>query len=307
MGISKSEYRNKPECLTLRLRKTELTLPLMPVLCLLSSVLCLLAGCAPQIREPMRLCPGADSAVDLLSLLKGQLENAVPLKAAGRCLLNYYTEAKPHKENFPVKLWANPPAEIYLQGDVAFDAKGIVLGSNKDEFWLSIKPKEVSTYWWGRWSKQAHFKGLIVSPKLMLKALGIVEITTEENWSLSKEGGFDVLTKRQDMMVKRIYVDSCDYLVRKIEYFDADKPIAVAGLDRYREVAVDLFVPALIKIVAYTADNKENSTSMTISLSSIKPASFTEKQRNRLFTRPVPQGFEHIYKIIDGDAIEQTR
>ena len=267
-----------------------------------------LGGCAPVQQRIVEVCPGAQSARQALSLLKSNWENAAPIKANGRARIRYYDDGW-HKENFAVKLWANPPAEICLQGDVAFDAKGIVLGSNEDEFWLSIKPKEVSTYWWGRWSRQTCFKGLVVSPKLMLEALGIVEITTDDNWSLSKEDGFDVLTKRnnRDMMVKRIYIDSCDYLVRKIEYFDADKPVAVAEMDKYREVAVGFFVPAVMKIVAYTADSGENSITMTLRLSSVRPANFTERQRNRLFTRPGPQGFKHIYKIIDGDAIEQTR
>jgi len=264
-----------------------------------------LGGCAPVRQRIVEVCPGAQSARQALSLLKSNWENAAPIKANGRARIRYYDDGL-HKENFPVKLWANPPAEIYLQGDVAFDAKGIVLGSNEDEFWLSIKPKKVST--WGRWSRQACFKGLIVSPRLMLEALGIVEITADGNWSLSKEGAFDVLSKRnnRDTIVKRIYVDSCDYLVRKIEYFDADKPVAVAEMDKYREVAVGFFVPAGVKIVAYAADDSENSISMTISLSSIKSTSFTERQRNRLFTRPSPQGFKHIYEIIDGDVIEQT-
>ena len=267
-----------------------------------------LGGCAPVQQRRVEVCPGAQSARQALSLLKSSWESAAPIKANGTARIRYYDDGL-HKENFPVKLWANPPAEIYLQGDVAFDAKGITLGSNQDEFWLAIKPKEVSSYWWGQWSKQASFKGLVVSPKLMLEALGIMEIAADENWSLSKKERFDVLSKRnnRDTIVKRIYVDSCDYLVRKIEYFDADGLLAVAELDKYKKVAGDFFVPAVMKIVAYAADSEESSISMTISLSSIKSARFTEKQRNRLFTRPGPQGFKHIYKIIDGDAIEQTR
>jgi hypothetical protein len=267
----------------------------------------ILGGCAPVQQRIVEVCPGAQSAQQALSLLKSNWENAASIKANGTAHICYYDDGL-HKENFPVKLWANPPAEVYMQGDVAFDAKGITFGSNKDEFWLAIRPKEVSSYWWGQWSKQACFKGLVVSPKLMLEALGIMEITADENWSLSKEDGFDVLSKRnnRDTIVKRIYVDACGYLVRKIEYFDADKPVAVAELDKYKEVAVGFFVPAVIKIVAYAADDG-NSISITVSLSSIKSTDFTEKQRGRLFTRPSPQGFEHIYKIVDGDVIEQTR
>ena len=97
------------------------------------------SGCAAQIQKPVRVCPGKESIAESLSSLRLRLENAVPLKANGQCLLQYYAEdRKPKKENFPVKLWVNPPVEIYMQGDVAFDPKGIVLGSNEDEFWLAV-------------------------------------------------------------------------------------------------------------------------------------------------------------------------
>lgn len=281
----------------------------------ITSAILVLSGCAPQIQEPLRIqeplgvCPGAESVNDLLSLLMSRSQNTVPLKANGQCHLQYFVEGKRRKENFPVKLWVNPPVEIYLQGDVAFNPKGLVLGSNEREFWLSMKPKKISTYWWGRWSEAGGLEKLIISPRQILEAVGIIEIVGEENWSLSHEDGFDVLTKREGGTESRkIYVDSCDYLVRRMEYFGANGETAVAvELDKYKRVFKDLFVPSVIKIVRRGAEDGRDSISVGLRLGSIRPVTFTEEAQRRLFSRPRPRGFEHIYEIIDSDVIEQRQ
>jgi hypothetical protein len=267
-------------------------------------------GCAPELQVPKRICPGKQTVVQSLDALNARSRNAVSLRANGQCRLQYYDGGKKHKENFPVKVWANPPAEIYLQGDVAFDARGIVLGSNEEEFWLAMKRKEISGYWWGLWSDANCPEMLMISPKLLLEGLGIMAIDSYQgNWSLSNEDGFDVLTTHSNKGVvqKRIYVDCCDHLVEKIEYFDASgQAIAVVELDKYKEVLKEGFiVPAGIKITTYGGQAVEDSVEVNFSLRSIKPASFSDKQRNRLFTRPEPRGFDHIYKIVDGEMIEQ--
>ncbi len=269
----------------------------------------IVCGCAPEFKPAKRICPGKQTVGQSLDVLNARSQNAVSLRANGQCRLQYYDGSKKRKENFPVKVWANPPAEIYLQGDVAFDAKGIVLGSNEDEFWLAMKPKEISGYWWGRWSDANCPEMLMISPKLVLEGLGIVAIGTDQgNWSLSNEDGFDVLTthSNQGVIQKRIYVDCCDYLVEKIEYFDVSgEAIAVVEVDKYKEAIEGFLVPAGIKITTYGEQAVEDSVEVNFSLRSIKPASFTDRQRDRLFMRPEPRGFEHIYKIVDGEMIEQ--
>jgi len=267
----------------------------------------ILTGCGPQISESMRLCPGKADVAEAVRTMAEHRKNVQPFKGSGQCLWQYYDadDEKLHKENFAVKLWVDPPDEIYLQGDVAFDGKGIILGSNEDEFWLSIKP-EISSYWWGRWAHQDSFANIKINPKLMLEAFGISAVENEKNWSLSSEGVFDVLTKRneQKTIVKKIYVDSCDYLVRRIEYFDANKQSAViVELDKYKQVFRDFFVPTVAKITNRTEGNREDSVRIT--LKSVRLANFTERAQKRLFTRPEPRGFKHIYKIIGGDVSEQ--
>jgi len=273
----------------------------------------ILSGCAAQTQKLTRVCPGKESAAEALSVLRSHSQSALPLKATGTCLLEYRVEGKrqPRRENFPVKVWLNPPIEIHLQGSVAFDPRGVVAGSNKDKFWLAIRLKEISSYWWGEWTQASHLDELVISPRVVLEALGTTAVESGkgsgENWSLSNEGVFDVLTKRSDQgrIVKKIYVFCCDYSIRRIEYFGVDEEVVVvAELDKYRKVAESFAVPTLIKVVRRDG-GADDSTAITVTLRSVKSASFTEQQRDRLFTRPDPRGFEHVLTNVGGAWVEQ--
>ena len=277
---------------------------------IVSVIILILTGCTTGPRKPTQLCPGTKSITNSLSLLESHLENTISLTANGQCILRYYTDGKLHKENFPVKLWINPPTQIRLQGDVAFDPKGIVLGLNKNEFWLSIKPKKISCYWWGQRSEVNCIENLKISPYILLEAFGGTEIGKESNWSLSNKAGFDVLTKQNGKgdIVKKIYLNRCDYLIRKIEYFDVNNELwDTIEMDKYQRVSENVFVPAVIKNINHITADSKGKTSITLTLKSIKPTEFTEKQQNYLFTRPRPERFKHIYKIIDGKMIEQLQ
>ena len=267
------------------------------------------SGCGQQVQKPLPICPGKESAPEALSVLRSHLQNAAPLKASGSCVLQYYAEGKQRAERFPVKLWLNPPQELFLQGDVAFDPQGVVLGTNQDEFWLAIRLKEVSSYWWGRWQETGQFNQLVIDPKMMLEGLGIPALDSDksEDWSFTKQGAFDVLTRRSDRTIagKRIHIYSCDYLVRKIEYLDIGGQAAVvAELDKYEQVRQDFFVPTIVKIIHRGASAAESVT-ITVTLTSVKSADFTDKLRSYLFTRPEPKGFKHIYRVLGGKFIEQ--
>jgi len=246
---------------------------------------------------------------EALSVLKARSQNAVPLRARGRCLLQYYdADKKKHKkESFTVLVLVKPPVEIYLQGDATLVPKAIVLGSNEREFWLALRPNEISTYWWGQWSEQDSSEGLLINPRTLFEALGVAEIKAEENWSLSNEGAFDVLTRRKrGVVIKKIYIYSRDYLVKKIEYFDSNgQAVAYTELEGYKEVSDGFSVPALIKIIAYGQNKGRDSLGITLNLKSIKPKKITERQQNFYFNRRPPQGFKHVLVNEGGKWIEQ--
>ena len=288
--------------------------------------LLIVAGCAPQQWKPQPVCLGKKNAAEALSVLRLQTRDIFPFRANGQCLLEYYVEGKGHKENFPVRLWVNPVgnptqqgtdvgrltsngAEVYLQGEVAFDPRGLVLGSNEKEFWLSVRPQEISSYWWGLWSEEDYNEGLMISPKVVLEALGIVAVDGDQSsgksWFLTKEKNVDILTKFSDegQIIKKIYINSCDYRVRKIEHFIDGVITVVAELGDYKEVQKGVLVPRSIRITNLAGPNRGNGVRIT--LGSVKTAQFSQKLRSNLFTRPQPQGFKHIYKVVGGRIIEQ--
>lgn len=277
----------------------------------IAAVILVLAGCESRIRLPTKVCPGKDSVADALSALQSQSQNVVPLRASGQCRLEYYVEGKKKKqrENFDVKLWVNPPVEIYMQGDKALVPKAIVLGSNERAFWLSIRPKEISTHWWGYWAEQNMSEGLVINPRTLLESLGIGELETQQDWSLSNEGPYDIITKRRrGGIIKKTYIYCCDYRVRKIEFFNPDgRAVAGAELDRYEEVSDGFFIPSLIKITTYAQETGESSLSITLDLKSINPATITEPRRNVLFRLPKPRGFTNVYRIVNGKWLKQAQ
>jgi len=126
---------------------------------------------------------------------------------------------------------------------------------------------------------------------------------------LSNDGPYDIIAqRRQDVVIKKIYVYSCDYRVRKIEFFNRDgETVAGAELDRYKEVSDGFFIPSLIKITTYAKETGESSFSITLDLKSIKPATITEPRRNVLFKLPQPRGFKNVYRIVNGKWFEQAQ
>ncbi len=272
------------------------------------AVMLVLAGCqAPEQKEAV---PEKAVMTDkwILKNLEERHNRAVPLKANGQCEMLFYANGKLQKQNVPVQLWVNPPSEMYMQGDVAFNAKGVVLGSNAKEFWFALQPKEISSYWWGQWSQQSSLGMMMVNPHVVLEGMGIIEIDSEEQWTFGQEDSYRVLTRQYDGRIKRIYVNKHDGRIRRLEYVGADgEAVTVAELDKYIKVGEDFYVPTRVKIIRRLTSDKAGFVSITLKISSVKAAGFTEEQKQFLFERHPMQGFKHIYRIMDSKVVEELQ
>ena len=267
-------------------------------------------GCVIEPPKPIEIMPGKESATEALSVLEARSQNAVSLLARGRCVFEYYDpeNKKRKKEKLEVIVLMKPPVELYLQGDATLVPKAIKLGSNEREFWLLMRPKEISTYWWGTWSGQNSTEGLMINPRTLFEALGFLETGAEENWSLSNKAAFDVLIQRnRSVVIKKIRISRRDYLISEIEYYDSNgQALALAELKDYKEVADGYFVPASIKIIAYDQDNIAEPLGITLNFKSIKPKEFSERQQT-VFERPQFGNFKHILRNEGGQWIEQRQ
>lgn len=267
-------------------------------------------GCVIEPPKPPEMMPGKESVTEALAVLKSRSQNAVSLLARGRCVFEYYDpeHKKRKKEKLEVTVLMKPPVELYLQGDATLVPKAIILGSNEREFWLLMRPNEISTYWWGTWSEQNSSQGLIINPRTLFEALGFLETGAEGNWSLSNKATYDVLIQRnKGVVVKKMRINRRDYLISTIEYYDSkSRALALAELKDYKEVSDGFFVPASIKIIAYDQDNIAEPLGITLNLKSIKPKEFTERQQ-KVFERPPPGNLRHILKNEGGKWIEQSQ
>lgn len=264
---------------------------------ILSALTLFLGGCGPELRKEPEICPGAASVDSALLILEAKSESAIGLKARGHL---YYREKK-EKENFPVQLWVSPPKGIYFQGDKALDPKAIIGGSNEREFWLATKPGE-STCVWGEWSAGDCLEEMMISPKILLEALGIISIEDAGEWDLKQEGAYDVLTKKnhRNIAVKKIYIYNCDNTIARIEYLGTNGQVAISmELERYKQVCDGFSVPMLVKVVKHPNDSQKDSIDIDVKIKSVKLFEFTDKRKEFIFQPPDFNRYKRVLKFND--------
>lgn len=280
-------------------------------LCLSALAVLLLAGCHQPPPPPERICPGAKNLPELHQLLSRRWNNICSFRATGKSRLLYHdVDGKSHKEEFPIRLWVRPPDEICLHGDVAFNAKGIVFGSNPAHFWLVTRPKEIRGYWWGPWHTDTGRPltetclaalPLAATPRTLLEALGLIKLDEPlARYSLSHKGPHDIITlrNRRNQPLKKYYINSCDLLYRRIEYFDySGKLMAAADLARYKPVASGFLIPGSIIISRNLPDGTTDR--LVITVNSVRPADFSDVQQEILFTRPDTEPFDEVYRLTE--------
>ncbi len=276
------------------------------LLCLTVAVT--LSGCAPEKPEPVRQCPGKSSTQQALAELRSSAAKLRSFVAYGDGRVSFYEdkEDEPRNEKIPtIKLWFEPPGNLRFWGDVAFNPRGLDVGSNQREFWLAAKPKEIgNVYIWGLWSEQADATGMLLSPKVLLAALGVIEAEDDELWTFTpdKSGDVLVLHDAEGRPVRKVYVDNCQYRIGSIEYFNREQELTVTlELGDYQNIG-GMFVPAAIKIINHNYDGTEDT--FEIRLKSVKPA---DRIKEGVFVRPDTKGFKEIHQIIGGRVIKLSQ
>jgi len=280
-----------------------------------AALMALLAGCVAPGTTQLPSCPGKASAADALAALSARAEKAVPLRVSGgQCRLTYYVpeDDEPKRHNLSMQLWFHPPSQMYIQGAIAVDPKGLIVGCNAEEFWLALRPKEMSVYYWGQWDEAASVEGLIISPQIVLEAFGIIVqregVADAGSWSLTNEGPYDVLTflNASDQVRKRVHIYTCDYLVRKIEYFDREgKLAATAELDDYEPVVEGFDVPTKMLVTAIGPDGRADVAE--IKLVSLREKVLSEAAREKVFVRNPGDmdRYESVYRYEDGKWVTE--
>ena len=266
----------------------------------------ILAGCAPEAPpEPIRICPGKATVQQALAELESFATKLKSFIAYGSGEVSFYEEGKdkPSNERIPtVKIWFEPPNNVRFWGDVAFNSRGLHVGSKSDEFWFAAKPKEIgNVYIWGRWDEQTKGGNIILNPKILRQAFGVIDAAEAGRWSLSNEGRWDILTVRDKSgsLEKKIYVECCNYRISRIEYYDTgERLIAALELNNHEKVD-DMVIPHGITIIS---PNEYGSVdTFDIILKSVKPS---DNIKAAVFERPSAKGYGEVYRMVNGRAVQ---
>lgn len=270
------------------------------------------AGCAGLQEKPLPICPGSQNVQEALQVLRARADVAVAFRATGQCQLEYHVPDGKGTKGQTLALqnvFFQPPSDVYIQGNVTGVPMALVVGSNETEFWLALRPKEIDSYYWGRWDEAANAEGMLINPAIVLEAFGILgHDDPNARWSFEKQGPYDVLTRLNAVgqPARRLYVYSCDGFVHKMEYFGPDGGVvATAELKQYKPVVGNFQVPTRIHVA--TMDRAGQEDTIDIQLSAGRETTFSGAARARAFTRnPREMGqFGHVYRLQNGHWVSQ--
>lgn len=258
-------------------------------------------GCKPSlvIEKPERIVLGKSSIAAAGAVLGENRLQMVPIQASGELFYEEFAggKLKEHLKFTGGQLRFVPDRRMYFRANNLF-GEAIKLGSNDKEFWLRMKPKEVNRYWSGTWERLRNCREqLLLSPKIMLEALGVVSV--DSSWKIINQPGVDVLVKYDDigLPLKKIYVRTSDYLIEKIEYYGKGIFIAVeVKLSGYKKIEGKVSVPGNIMITSF--DDGVVQSTMEVRFKRIKRFVPTKKDLSGdLFKPAKTKGIENIYRL----------
>ena len=258
------------------------------------------AGCGPGLRveQEERIVAGKATIAEAADVLNARRLAMIPIRASGELVYEEFKDGH-RSEDFrfrSVTLRFVPDRRIYFRAN-SLVGEAIRLGGNADQFWLRMKPKEISRYWWGNWEDlDGCHQQLLLSPRIMLEALGMVAI--DAGWVLGNQAGFDVLSKVGGTWtpLKKVYVRTNDYLIEKIEYFaGSPTPRVQVNLGEYKQVTDNISVPGRITVLSFDADTL--TSKVDIRLKGIKLFEPNKKQLAGLFEPVDSKGVKYVYRL----------
>ena len=86
-----------------------------------------MGGCTPHTR-PRQFCPGKETSVEAIATLQSRLDRAHPLfinRVQAR--IGYLDDKNKRREsNLPVKIWLEPPHNVFMRGQATLGPKGVI-------------------------------------------------------------------------------------------------------------------------------------------------------------------------------------
>ncbi len=278
-------------------QKTNTTILLAVAMC--AAAAALLTGCEEPTQQTAAIGPGQknvlrQSPVRTADSVNRRSGSMVPIQADGKLVYRDTSNGGNGKaEKLNVKMRFCPPYDLFFRGDNIL-GEAIRLGSNQDEFWFRIKPKEVSTYWSGRRAQaQVCPNQLWLNPSSLLDAIGAVSIGRD--WAMSEKGNYDIFTKLDaaGKPQKRVYINRISNYPEQIYYYThSGKPTARLLLSNYINGAGGISIPGKINITQVDLSGKRSDVDITF-----RNVKRLTKINDKLFQRASSRGFKNIYRL----------
>jgi hypothetical protein len=258
-----------------------------------------LAGCAQQELGPAEICPPSANLQQAMEPLASRNEQAQPIRSNGSMTYTGFVDGKKKpRENLSIKGFRfYPPDRLYLRADSILGEE-LCVGMNALDFWLRIKTNPPSAYWFGRRDDMAGCNdGLLLRSESLLEAIGMIDVSG--NWQLEADIGMDILIKtdHNGKAVKKIYIDRCSVLPKKIEYFGArGEIIFTIEMAAFTTGQDDIVVPAEIDITRF--QDEQIGSIVHIKLTNIKLFEPTPAQLDgKLFKRPHEDTVKNVFEL----------
>ena len=191
-----------------------------------------LAGCAEQKQS----CPPIATMAEATAVLQEYSAGLKPLKATGSCSMNYTDEeGKKISQSFPIRIWFENTRKFCLYGDVMFDPKGMSFALDGDEYWVYAKPFGVYTTSRIGEGNENYF----ASPAVFLDFLEPASADCNSLYMTQADKEYNILVCRdnQRCITKKIFIDRCKRLVKKMEYLNCSgNPVVAIELDEYKNI-----------------------------------------------------------------------
>jgi hypothetical protein len=241
----------------------------------------LLVGCAVQKQN----CPPLTTPDEATAALREYFAGLEPLKATGNCTLSYVNEkGEKFAQSFPIRIWYQNNRKFCLYGDLAFDPKAVGFILNGDEYWTYAKPFEMYTS--GKIGTKAD--DYFSTPLILIDFLKPLNNGCENLYMADIEKNCNILVCKysDDCKAKKIFIDRCKNLVKKIEFLNCSgKTEVIIESDEYKNVArANFSFPR--KLVYKRFDSAKGADLMRIKLDSVKSWQPSPAQLKMLFSPP---------------------
>ncbi len=252
-----------------------------------------MAGCMP-IVEDLILCDCSD--VQLGDIESKKLPS---FKINGKFELKFRSGDDKINESYSVKMFYNGPSELYFQADHLVLNRAIILGGSENEYWAWIRHNEISSYWYGNWDSGCSLSAnaLIISPAIILKAMGLVDCGYPLQWT--KQGSYAVATEIVESWTKKYYYNCCEPKnLAKIEYYKDGEMVYDCLLSDYFQVQGSK-LPGNIRLTLHGNDETKGFVKIYFKPASFAVKDYSDKFRDKYFTRPEPGKTRNVYEILD--------